>query len=423
MERELHMMDVDRTKYLLRAYLRTKYLLRAYLRCRIPKASGWVGASIDRFFLHFAGEESYHRWLSDGEQLYFTPHSTLLFLLLSPSSLPPPMQIDRCFLHFAGEESYHRWLSDGEQLHFPPHSSLLFLLLSPSSLPPQMQIDRFFLHFAGEESYHSRLSDGEQRYCDRQVDLIQAHLVRAVLALEVDLVQAHLDRTALPDQPSLPSSLSTIFPLYHLPSLPSSLSTIFPLYHLPSLPSSLSTIFPLYHLPSLPSSLSTIFPLYHLPSLPSSLSTIFPLYHLLSSLLQAGRSGAGVPGQDRVSRLTLDRHLLPVSSRQVDLVQAHLDRTALTRLPRRYQSILKQADSSETPDMIPTPDLDTFVFCVATRPLPSVQLSKPPLISKPHYPSLSNWMTPSSAVPTPDLDTFVFCVATRPLPSVQLDPE
>ncbi|CAI7748713.1 unnamed protein product [Closterium sp. NIES-54] len=60
--------------------------------------------------------------------------------------------------------------------------------------------------------------------------------------------------------------------------------------------------------------------------------------------------------------------------RQVDLVQAHLDRTALTRLPRRYQSILKQADSSETPDMIPTPDLDTFVFCVATRPLPSVQL-------------------------------------------------
>ncbi|CAI7777122.1 unnamed protein product, partial [Closterium sp. NIES-53] len=66
--------------------------------------------------------------------------------------------------------------------------------------------------------------------------------------------------------------------------------------------------------------------------------------------------------------------LLLVSPLQADLVQAHLDRTALTRLPRRYQSILKQADSSETPDMIPTPDLDTFVFCVATRPLPSVQL-------------------------------------------------
>ncbi|CAI7910958.1 unnamed protein product, partial [Closterium sp. NIES-53] len=52
MERELHMMDVDRTKY----------LLRAYLRCRIQK--------IDRFFLHFAGEESYHSRLSDGEQRY-----------------------------------------------------------------------------------------------------------------------------------------------------------------------------------------------------------------------------------------------------------------------------------------------------------------------------------------------------------------
>ncbi|GJP33016.1 hypothetical protein CLOM_g17589 [Closterium sp. NIES-68] len=60
--------------------------------------------------------------------------------------------------------------------------------------------------------------------------------------------------------------------------------------------------------------------------------------------------------------------------RQVDLVQAHMEKAVLLRLPRRYQSMLKQADSSEAPDMIPTPDLDTFVFCVATRPLQSVQL-------------------------------------------------
>ncbi|CAI5514375.1 unnamed protein product [Closterium sp. Naga37s-1] len=221
---------------------------------------------IDRFFLHFAGEESYHSRLSEGEQRYCDKYAgeESYHSRLSDGE-------QRYHARYAGEESYHSRLSDGEQ--------------------------RYHARYAGEESYHSRLSDGEQRYCD-SCETPQSYHSRL---LEGE--QRYCDRYASQS--------------------------------------------------------------YH-----SQLSG----GDQRNSGTAIGRSGADASAQDCVPQSALSTIFFLFCSRQVDLVQAHLDRTALTRLPRRYQSILKQADSSETPDMIPTPDLDTFVFCVATRPLPSVQL-------------------------------------------------
>ncbi|XWS14218.1 hypothetical protein CRYUN_Cryun36dG0104200 [Craigia yunnanensis] len=50
----------------------------------------------------------------------------------------------------------------------------------------------------------------------------------------------------------------------------------------------------------------------------------------------------------------------------------HLEETALSKLPDNYQSVLKQSIISEEDDMVPEPQLDSFVVAKcerATRPL------------------------------------------------------
>ncbi|RWR82567.1 DNA replication complex GINS protein SLD5 [Cinnamomum micranthum f. kanehirae] len=57
-----------------------------------------------------------------------------------------------------------------------------------------------------------------------------------------------------------------------------------------------------------------------------------------------------------------------------DIMEKHLQQSVLARLPYGYQSILKQSISSEEDDMVPEPQLDTFVFCKSKGSVGAFQL-------------------------------------------------
>lgn len=62
------------------------------------------------------------------------------------------------------------------------------------------------------------------------------------------------------------------------------------------------------------------------------------------------------------------------AQRYIDSLQKHMENSVLNKLPFGYQSMLRQASSSEEDDMIPEPQLDTFVFCRSKGPIGSFQL-------------------------------------------------
>ncbi|XP_020596513.1 DNA replication complex GINS protein SLD5 isoform X1 [Phalaenopsis equestris] len=62
------------------------------------------------------------------------------------------------------------------------------------------------------------------------------------------------------------------------------------------------------------------------------------------------------------------------AKRCIDIMENHLEQTVLSRLPYGYQSMLKQSISSEEDDMVPEPQLDTFVFCKAKNNVGAFQL-------------------------------------------------
>ncbi|KAF5193661.1 Dna replication complex gins protein sld5 [Thalictrum thalictroides] len=64
------------------------------------------------------------------------------------------------------------------------------------------------------------------------------------------------------------------------------------------------------------------------------------------------------------------------AKRCMDDMEKHLTQSVLSRLPYGYQSILKQSISSEEDDMVPEPQLDTFVFCKSKVSLGAYQLDE-----------------------------------------------
>ncbi|KAK7381744.1 hypothetical protein VNO80_00291 [Phaseolus coccineus] len=56
----------------------------------------------------------------------------------------------------------------------------------------------------------------------------------------------------------------------------------------------------------------------------------------------------------------------------------HLEETVLSKLPENYQSVLKQSVISEEDDMVPEPELDTFVLCRSKEYLTGIQLEDGP---------------------------------------------
>ncbi|KAI4344771.1 hypothetical protein L6164_011961 [Bauhinia variegata] len=67
-----------------------------------------------------------------------------------------------------------------------------------------------------------------------------------------------------------------------------------------------------------------------------------------------------------------------ISSFNNDLSQ-HLEESVLSKLPENYQSIQKQSVISEEDDMVPEPQLETFVVCRSKEYLTGIQLEDGPV--------------------------------------------
>lgn len=55
-------------------------------------------------------------------------------------------------------------------------------------------------------------------------------------------------------------------------------------------------------------------------------------------------------------------------------MKSYLDESVLSKLPSGYQSDLKQSNASEEDDMVPEPNLDTFVFCKSESSIGAIPL-------------------------------------------------
>eukprot|EP00246_Nothoceros_aenigmaticus_P013449 TRINITY_DN4638_c0_g1_i2.p1 TRINITY_DN4638_c0_g1~~TRINITY_DN4638_c0_g1_i2.p1 ORF type:complete len:219 (-),score=37.28 TRINITY_DN4638_c0_g1_i2:99-731(-) len=62
------------------------------------------------------------------------------------------------------------------------------------------------------------------------------------------------------------------------------------------------------------------------------------------------------------------------AERYLDILEKHLRNSVLDKLPDGYTSLIKQVESAEGEDMIPKPDLNTFVFCKSKDIVGSLQL-------------------------------------------------
>ncbi|OIV92305.1 hypothetical protein TanjilG_10515 [Lupinus angustifolius] len=62
-----------------------------------------------------------------------------------------------------------------------------------------------------------------------------------------------------------------------------------------------------------------------------------------------------------------------------DDLKKHVEENVLSRLPENYQSVLKQSVISEEDDMVPEPQLDTFVLCRSKEYLTGIQLEDGPV--------------------------------------------
>ncbi|KAK9672305.1 hypothetical protein RND81_12G091200 [Saponaria officinalis] len=62
------------------------------------------------------------------------------------------------------------------------------------------------------------------------------------------------------------------------------------------------------------------------------------------------------------------------TKRCYDSMKNYVDESVLSKLPIGYQSNLKQSNASEEDDMVPEPNLDTFVFCKSEGSIGSIPL-------------------------------------------------
>lgn len=79
-----------------------------------------------------------------------------------------------------------------------------------------------------------------------------------------------------------------------------------------------------------------------------------------------------------ISKTNLWNHLSEqeqrFAKRCIEIMEKHLEQSVLSRLPYGYQSMLRQSISSEEDDMVPEPQLDTFVFCKTKSDVGAFQL-------------------------------------------------
>ncbi|XP_057546400.1 DNA replication complex GINS protein SLD5 [Amaranthus tricolor] len=62
------------------------------------------------------------------------------------------------------------------------------------------------------------------------------------------------------------------------------------------------------------------------------------------------------------------------TNRCYESMKNYLDESVLSKLPIGYQSDIKQSNASEEDDMVPEPNLDTFVFCKSENSIGAIPL-------------------------------------------------
>ncbi|CAO2821463.1 unnamed protein product [Amaranthus hypochondriacus] len=62
------------------------------------------------------------------------------------------------------------------------------------------------------------------------------------------------------------------------------------------------------------------------------------------------------------------------TKRCYESMKSYLDESVLSKLPIGYQSDIKQSNASEEDDMVPEPNLDTFVFCKSENSIGAIPL-------------------------------------------------
>ncbi|KAJ3683234.1 hypothetical protein LUZ60_013461 [Juncus effusus] len=77
---------------------------------------------------------------------------------------------------------------------------------------------------------------------------------------------------------------------------------------------------------------------------------------------------------DLLNRLSEQEQIF--TQRCIEIMEKHLHQSVLSKLPYGYQSVTKQSISSEEDDMVPAPELDTFVFCKTKSAVGAFQLDE-----------------------------------------------
>ncbi|KAF7825701.1 DNA replication complex GINS protein SLD5 [Senna tora] len=75
----------------------------------------------------------------------------------------------------------------------------------------------------------------------------------------------------------------------------------------------------------------------------------------------------------------LSREEKSFTRRCTDDLKQHLEESVLSKLPENYQSFQRQSVISEQDDMVPEPQLDTFVVCRSKEYLTGIQLEDGPV--------------------------------------------
>ncbi|GAB2245041.1 hypothetical protein Droror1_Dr00000534 [Drosera rotundifolia] len=70
----------------------------------------------------------------------------------------------------------------------------------------------------------------------------------------------------------------------------------------------------------------------------------------------------------------LSRQEQNFAQRCIEDMGSHMDESVLSKLPSGYQSNLKQSNASDEDDMVPEPNLNTFVFCKSQNSIGAITL-------------------------------------------------
>ncbi|KAG5008645.1 hypothetical protein JHK87_017160 [Glycine soja] len=109
-------------------------------------------------------------------------------------------------------------------------------------------------------------------------------------------------------------------------------------------------------------------------------SRVKKVIQFMEETVEEKSSGGTNPLSVSLYQMDLDRTLFLLRSYlRIRIQKQHLDESVLLKLPKDYKSVLRQSSMSEEDDMVPEPQLDTFVLCRSKEYLTGIQLEDGPV--------------------------------------------